>query len=39
MPSDFCISLKGILFASDEKAKKLRELFEKVIPGEKDTWI
>ena len=39
MPSDLCISLKGILFASDEKAEKLRELFEKVIPGEKDTWI
>jgi hypothetical protein len=38
MPSDVCEALEKILDACDEKALKLREIFEKVIPGEKDTW-
>lgn len=38
MPSDVCMSLEKILDSCDEKARKLREIFEKVIPGEKDKW-
>lgn len=38
MPSDVCEALEKILDACDEKARKLREIFESVIPGEKDTW-
>ncbi|PKY07197.1 TPR-like protein [Aspergillus campestris IBT 28561] len=38
MPPDVCNALDDILAACDEKAKKLREIFEKVIPGEKDAW-
>lgn len=38
MPSDVCNALEDILTACDEKVKRLRGLFEKVIPGEKDAW-
>jgi len=38
IPSDICDALEKILDSCDEKARKLREIFEKVIPGEKDTW-
>ncbi|KAJ5183227.1 TPR repeat protein [Penicillium capsulatum] len=38
MPLDVCEALEKILDACDEKARKLREIFEMVIPGEKDTW-
>jgi hypothetical protein len=38
MPSGVCEALEKILDACDEKALKLREIFKKVIPGEKDTW-
>lgn len=38
MPSDVCESLEKILDACDAKTRKLREIFERVIPGEKDTW-
>jgi hypothetical protein len=38
MPSDVCEALEKILDACDGKARKLREIFELVIPGEKDTW-
>ncbi|GLI79762.1 hypothetical protein PoHVEF18_008103 [Penicillium ochrochloron] len=38
MPSDICQILENILDACHEKARKLREIFEMVIPGEKDTW-
>lgn len=37
MPSDVCVALERILDACDEKARKLREIFERVVPGEKDT--
>jgi hypothetical protein len=37
MPLDVCDALGKLLDACDEKAWKLREIFEKVIPGEKDT--
>lgn len=33
-----CEALEKILDACDEKARKLREIFEKVIPGENDGW-
>lgn len=38
MPADVCEALEKILDACDEKCRKLREIFEKVIPGEKETW-
>ncbi|KAI7973072.1 hypothetical protein EIK77_004349 [Talaromyces pinophilus] len=38
IPADVCEALEKILDACDEKAGKLREIFEKVIPGEQDTW-
>lgn len=38
MPSDACRALESTLDACDEKARKLREIFERTIPGEKDTW-
>jgi hypothetical protein len=38
MPSSACEALENILESCYEKARKLREIFEKVIPGEKDTW-
>jgi hypothetical protein len=38
MPSDVCDALENILDSCSEKVRKLREIFEIVIPGEKDTW-
>src|SRR6266498_337442 len=38
MPADVCEALENILDACDEKARKLREIFEKVLPGEHDAW-
>lgn len=38
MPADVCEALAQILDACDQKAGKLREIFEKVIPGENDGW-
>ncbi|OQE94229.1 hypothetical protein PENNAL_c0004G02119, partial [Penicillium nalgiovense] len=38
MPSDVCDAYEKILDACNEKAQKLREIFEMVILGEKDTW-
>jgi N-terminal domain on NACHT_NTPase and P-loop NTPases len=38
MPADTCEALEKILDGCDEKAGKLREIFEKVIPGENDAW-
>lgn len=37
IPSDVCDALENILDSCCEKARKLREIFEMVIPGEKDT--
>ncbi|KAF3492138.1 uncharacterized protein GIQ15_01655 [Arthroderma uncinatum] len=38
MSADVCEALEKIIDACDEKAGKLREIFEKVMPGEKDAW-
>jgi hypothetical protein len=38
MPADACEALEKILDACDDKAGRLREIFEKVIPGESDGW-
>ncbi|KAL4898297.1 TPR-like protein [Aspergillus ambiguus] len=38
MPTDVCEALEKIVDACDEKAGSLRGIFEKVIPGENDTW-
>jgi cob(I)alamin adenosyltransferase len=38
MPANACEALEKIIDACDEKAQRLREIFEKVIPGEKDAW-
>ncbi|KAJ5611988.1 TPR repeat protein [Penicillium lagena] len=38
MPSDIYDALEKVLDSCNEKARKLREIFEMVIPGEKDTW-
>ncbi|KGO78557.1 Tetratricopeptide-like helical [Penicillium italicum] len=37
MPADVCDALENILDSCCEKARKLREIFESVIPGEQDT--
>lgn len=36
--TDVCEALEEILEACDEKAGRLRQIFERVIPGENDTW-
>lgn len=38
LPVDVCEALEKILEACDEKAGKLRQIFEKVLPGENDAW-
>jgi hypothetical protein len=38
MHSDVCEALGNILDACSEKIRNLREIFEMVIPGERDTW-
>lgn len=38
MPTEVCAALGSILDACDEKARRLREIFEKVVPGESHTW-
>jgi hypothetical protein len=38
LPSDVCEALEKVLDSCSEKARRLREIFEMVIPGEKDTW-
>lgn len=38
LPQDACEALEKLLEDCDEKASKLRQIFEKVIPGEQDTW-
>lgn len=38
MPANVCEALEKIIDACDEKAQRLRDIFEKVIPGEKDAW-
>jgi hypothetical protein len=38
MPADVCEALEQILDACDRKTGRLREIFEKVIPGENDGW-
>jgi N-terminal domain on NACHT_NTPase and P-loop NTPases len=36
LPADVCAALDKILDVCDEKAGKLRQIFEKVLPGEDD---
>jgi N-terminal domain on NACHT_NTPase and P-loop NTPases len=38
MAADVCEALEKILDGCDEKARKLREIFEKVIPLKEDEW-
>ena len=38
LAADVCEALEKILEACDEKAGDLKQIFEKVIPGENDTW-
>jgi len=38
IPADVCEALEKILEACDENAGKLRQIFEKVLPGENDAW-
>ncbi len=38
MPTDVCEALEKILDTFDVKAGRLREIFEKVIPGQDDGW-
>lgn len=38
MPPDVCNALEAISDSCDEKARKLKEIFEKVISGENETW-
>ncbi|KAK5189071.1 hypothetical protein LTR92_010924 [Exophiala xenobiotica] len=38
LPVDVCEALEKTLEACDEKAGKLRQIFEKVLPGEHDAW-
>jgi hypothetical protein len=38
MSSDVCEALEQILDSCSQKALRLREILETVIPGEKDTW-
>jgi hypothetical protein len=38
LPVDVCEALEKILEGCDEKAGKLRQIFEKVLPGENDAW-
>lgn len=38
LPPDVCEALEKILDSCDENARKLRDIFEIVIPGDKDTW-
>lgn len=38
LPADVCDALEKILDACKEKARKLREIFEEVIPAENDAW-
>ncbi|KAK5399989.1 hypothetical protein LTR06_011355 [Exophiala xenobiotica] len=38
LPTDVCEALEKVLEACDEKAGKLRQIFEKVLPGENDAW-
>ncbi|KAK5241748.1 hypothetical protein LTS06_011942, partial [Exophiala xenobiotica] len=38
IPTDVCEGLEKIVDACDEKAGRLREIFEKVIPGQGDGW-
>ncbi|KAK7897918.1 hypothetical protein LTR67_004550 [Exophiala xenobiotica] len=38
IPTDVCKALEEIVDMCDEKARKLREIFDKVIPGQGDGW-
>jgi hypothetical protein len=38
IPSDVCEALEKTLEACDDKAGRLRQIFEKVIPGENEAW-
>jgi hypothetical protein len=38
LAADVCEALEKILEACDEKAGDLKQIFDKVIPGENDTW-
>lgn len=38
IPKDVCDALEKSLDACDAKASNLRSIFERVIPGERDTW-
>jgi hypothetical protein len=38
LPADVCEGLETILTRCDETAGRLRAIFEKVLPGEADTW-
>lgn len=38
IPEDVCDALEKVIDGCDDKARKLREIFEKVIPGEHDGW-
>lgn len=38
LPADVCKGVETILERCDETARKLREIFEKVVPGETDKW-
>jgi N-terminal domain on NACHT_NTPase and P-loop NTPases len=38
IPTDVCEALEKVLEVCDEKAGRLRQIFEKVIPGEHEVW-
>ncbi|KAF3481566.1 kinesin light chain [Arthroderma uncinatum] len=38
IPADDCTALEGIIYSCEETAEKLKKVFDKVIPGESDTW-
>ncbi|EFR04926.1 kinesin light chain [Nannizzia gypsea CBS 118893] len=38
IPADDCNALEEIIYACEEKAEKLKKIFDKVIPGESGTW-
>jgi hypothetical protein len=38
IPEDVCEALDNTLDSCDKKARNLREMFEKIMPGQSDTW-
>jgi hypothetical protein len=39
IPADVCESLENIIDGCQEKAGKLRQIFEKITPGDSDAWM